>query len=54
MGSVHDEIILEAPVKIADAIAMILKQTMEEAAEIFLKLVPVEANVMVANSWAEK
>jgi DNA polymerase-1 len=54
VGCVHDEIILETPIEIADEIALILKQIMEEAAGIFLKLVPVEADVMITNSWAEK
>jgi hypothetical protein len=31
-----------------------LKETMEEAGRAMLKIVPVEAEVVIANSWAEK
>jgi hypothetical protein len=34
--------------------ALILKETMEEAGRSFLKVVPVEAEVVVVESWAEK
>jgi hypothetical protein len=33
---------------------LILKRTMEGAGKSFLKVVPVEAEVVVAGSWAEK
>jgi hypothetical protein len=32
----------------------ILKDTMEEAGEALLKIAPVEAEVVIADSWAEK
>jgi hypothetical protein len=35
-------------------VALILKETMEEAGGALLKIVPVEAEVMGADSWAEK
>ena len=37
-----------------DSEALILKEIMEEAGRSFLKVVPVEAEVVIANSWAEK
>jgi DNA polymerase-1 len=51
---VHDEILLEAPVEAADEVALTLKRTMEEAGSVFLKIVPVEAEVVIANCWAER
>lgn len=50
----HDEILLEAPIEATDEVALILKETMEEAGKALLKIVPVEAEVVVAGSWAEK
>jgi hypothetical protein len=35
-------------------VALILKRTMKEAGRSLLKIVPVEAEVVVADSWAEK
>ena len=54
VGCIHDEILLEAPIEAADEVALILKETMEEAGRSFLKVIPVEAEVVVADSWAEK
>ena len=54
MGCVHDEILLEAPVEAADEMILILKEIMEEAGSVFLKVAPVKAEVVIANSWAEK
>lgn len=34
--------------------ALILKDTMEEAGTALLKTVPVEAEIVVVSSWAEK
>ena len=50
----QDEILLEAPIEATDEVALILKDTMEEAGRTLLKIVPVEAEVVIANSWAEK
>jgi DNA polymerase I-like protein with 3'-5' exonuclease and polymerase domains len=50
----HDEILLEAPIPVANEVALILKERMEEAGRSFLKVVPVEAEVAIADSWAEK
>jgi DNA polymerase I-like protein with 3'-5' exonuclease and polymerase domains len=50
----HDEILLEALIEPTDEVALILKDTMEEAGRALLKVVPVEAEVVIAYSWAEK
>ncbi len=49
-----DEIFVEAKSGIAETMALILKETMEEARSVFLKIVPVEAEVAIANSLAGK
>jgi DNA polymerase I-like protein with 3'-5' exonuclease and polymerase domains len=51
---VHDEILLETLIEATDEVALILKETMEEAGSAFLKAVPVEVGVVVVGSWAEK
>jgi hypothetical protein len=35
-------------------VAHILKETMEETGSVFLKIVRVEAKVIIADSWVEK
>lgn len=54
IGSVHDEILLEAPAAKAEYAAELLKSTMEKAGAHYLKLVPVIAEATIADSWAEK
>lgn len=54
IGVVHDEILLECPAGKAEETAALLKETMEEAANSILPLVPVEADAHTATSWAEK
>jgi DNA polymerase I-like protein with 3'-5' exonuclease and polymerase domains len=44
---VRDEILLKAPIEAVDEVALILKDTMEEAGKVLLKIVPVEAEVVV-------
>ena len=51
---IHDEILLEVPIETIDEVALILKDTREGAARSFLKTVPIEAEVVIASSWAEK
>ena len=51
---VHDEIVLEAPIESMDEVGLILQETMEEAGNAMPKIVPGEAEVVVAGSWAEK
>jgi len=50
----HDEILLEAPIEATDKVALILKETMEEAGRSFLKIASVEDDVVIVGSWAEK
>jgi DNA polymerase I len=54
VACVHDEIILEVPEEKTEEAATILKGVMESAGKRFLKQVPVLAEPIVANSWADK
>jgi hypothetical protein len=45
---------LEASVEATDEVALILKDTMVKARRNFLKNVPVESEVVIVGSWAEK
>jgi DNA polymerase I-like protein with 3'-5' exonuclease and polymerase domains len=54
VGCVHDEILLEAHIEVTDKVALILKEPMEEAGRTLLQTVPVEAEVVIADSWTEK
>ena len=51
---VHDKILLEALIEATGEVALILKETMEETGRSILKAVPVEAEVVVADSLAGK
>jgi len=51
---IHNEILLEAPIKATDEVALVLNDTMEQAGRALLKTVPVEAQVVVTRSRAEK
>ena len=51
---VHDEILLETPIEAEDEVALILKETMEEAGRTLLKIILVEAEVVIVGSSAEK
>lgn len=54
IGTVHDEILLEAPEDAAEQAAQILQQVMEQAGQRYLRKVPVKAEVAIALNWAEK
>ncbi|HPJ26188.1 MAG TPA: bifunctional 3'-5' exonuclease/DNA polymerase [Synergistaceae bacterium] len=54
VGCVHDEILLECPEYRAEEMALVLKETMEEAGSMLLPRVPVEAKVLTGKSWGEK
>jgi len=54
IGMVHDEIILEVPEKMADRVATILRETMIQAGRTCLSKVPVEVDVTIRETWAEK
>jgi DNA polymerase I-like protein with 3'-5' exonuclease and polymerase domains len=49
-----DEIILEVPDKTANNAAVILRETMIEAGTAFLFGVPVEGEITIGETWAEK
>ena len=50
----HDEIILEVSEKMAGEAAVILKKTMIQAGKAYLSRVPVEVEVTVGGTLAEK
>ncbi len=54
VATVHDELVLEAPGGLAEQAADLLGAVMELAATRFLPDVPVEVEVAVCGSWAEK
>lgn len=54
IGTVHDEILLECPEATAKVAAQILQDCMVRAGETYLKLVPVEVEACLADSWADK
>jgi DNA polymerase I len=47
IGTVHTEIILEVPERLADNAARILKETMIQAAKAYLGKVPVEVQAVI-------
>jgi DNA polymerase I-like protein with 3'-5' exonuclease and polymerase domains len=52
VGTIHDEILVEAPDDRVLEVAAILKMTMEQAGQTYLARVPVVADVRIASSWA--
>jgi len=48
------ELVLECPVEIAQEVGKLLKDKMEEAGNYFITSVPIEAAMIVADSWAEE
>jgi DNA polymerase-1 len=53
IGTVHDEILVEAPEEHAERVAHILKATMEHAGQVYLQTVPVVADIRIGRTWAE-
>jgi DNA polymerase I len=53
-GCIHDEIIVEAPVAETDTAAHILRESMIDAGNMYLKDVPVVVDVSVVDNWYEK
>ena len=51
---VHDEIILEIPEGVAGKATVILNEAMIEAGKAYLSRIPVEVEVTIAATWAEK
>lgn len=54
LACVHDEIVIEAKTEKAQHYKEVLEQCMKSAAEKILKLVPVKADALMGDSWAEK
>jgi DNA polymerase-1 len=54
IGTVHDEILLEVPRKMAGEAGAILKESMIHAGEAYLSRVPIEVEVTSADNWADK
>ena len=54
IGTVHDEIILEVPDRLAGEVAVILTETMIQVEKAYLGRVPVEVEVTIGQTWAEK
>jgi DNA polymerase-1 len=54
VGSVHDELLLECPEEQAGEVAALLRRVMEEAGRKIFPEVPIEFDVAVGKSWADK
>jgi DNA polymerase I-like protein with 3'-5' exonuclease and polymerase domains len=54
LGTVHDEIILEAHESIASEVAKILSEVMVNSGKEFLRTVPIEADSSIGNNWSDK
>ncbi len=54
VNTMHGKIIIEAKAEIAEEVALILKETMEEAEEVLLKTVLIDTEVVVVGSKGEK
>lgn len=52
VACVHDEIVVETNGDMAEEVARVLEQTMEEAARDLLDPVPVEVDVQISDSWS--
>ena len=52
--TVNDEIILEVPERVANDATAILKETMIQAGKAYLSKVPVEIEVAIGETWAER
>jgi DNA polymerase I len=52
LGTIHDEILVEAPDDRVTEVSHILKMTMEQAGQTYLSRVPAVADVRIASSWA--
>jgi DNA polymerase I-like protein with 3'-5' exonuclease and polymerase domains len=51
---VHDEIVLETDKDNAEVVATELKRIMEDAARVYIKKVPIIADVSIGDNWAAK
>lgn len=48
--TVHDELVVEASVKLADSTAKLVKETMENVVKL---CVPIEANIVIGDNWSK-
>jgi len=48
---VHDEILVECPKIMAESISVLLKKCMEDAGDVFCKIVPLKAVPVISDSW---
>jgi DNA polymerase-1 len=53
VGTVHDEIILEAPKARAEEAATRLEAVLQQAGRTYLTRVPIEVEVVIANNWVK-
>ena len=51
---IHDELLVEAPKAQAEEVAEIVENTMKEAGRRFLRHVPLDVEVVLAQNWAGK
>jgi len=54
VATVHDELVLEAPEELADAVKSMVVSEMVSAGEEFIRPVPVEVEAIIGDNWAEK
>jgi DNA polymerase I len=54
VACIHDEIILKAPMNEVEKAQEILRNSMIEAGQMYLKNVPVALDVSVVGNWSEK
>jgi DNA polymerase-1 len=48
---IHDEAVVEAPEEHIVTVARIVKKTMEDAAKIFIKTIPIYAETKIRDAW---
>ena len=51
---IHDEVIVQTPLALADQVQVIVEQAMIDGMQTFVSAVPIIAEAVVGNSWAEK
>lgn len=54
IGCIHSEIIMEAPIMQTDTATQIIRESMIDAGQHYLKEVPVQVDVSVVDNWYEK
>ncbi len=54
IACIHDEIILETPMNETEMAQEILRDSMVEAGQVYLKNMPVVVDVSIVENWAEK